>query len=74
MKCPVDPDTFWCKRHQTTHIGRMYDLSQDESDVGERFRVRWDREVKKNKNVISKKSFNRNKRELPPSGGCNCGK
>jgi hypothetical protein len=43
-KCPVDPHTFWCERHQTYHIGRIYDLSQDETELGEKYRRLWDRQ------------------------------
>lgn len=44
MKCEVDPKTLWCARHQTFHVGRLYDLSQDESELGERYRTLWDRQ------------------------------
>lgn len=47
MKCQVD-ENKWCERHQTRHVGRLYELSQMENELGEKYRKSWDDELTNN--------------------------
>lgn len=62
MKCPIDENLF-CSRHKTHHKGRLYELSQMENEIGEKYRQLWDRQLNITQATITKNS-----------GGCNCGK
>jgi ADP-heptose:LPS heptosyltransferase len=53
MKCNVD-ENFWCERHQVHHRGKLFELSQDETALGDKYRAMWDAQMVKT-NALSEK-------------------
>lgn len=41
-KCILN-ESLWCETHQMFHVGRNYELSQDETELGEKYRAYWTR-------------------------------
>lgn len=42
--CPID-EKGYCSRHKTVHYGRKLELSQQDDEAGEKYRLVWDRKL-----------------------------